>query len=164
MANFNNNRRTYPNSGQKTAQKGVSGQPRSNGQQNAKKPRITARIDNLVDREDTNIKAYASATDGVFAIKGIKVIDSQKGTFVQMPQRSYEKNGETKYVPVAHPVTSEARDAVIDAVMRAYDQALVESMKQQNGQNGDNPGDMSEQGYDDLPFEPQYAQNMAQSM
>ena len=158
MANFNNNRRTYPNSGQKT------GQPRNNGQQNVKKPRITARIDNLVDREDTNIKAYASATDGVFAIKGIKVIDSQKGTFVQMPQRSYEKNGETKYVPVAHPVTSEARDAVIDAVMRAYDQALVESMKQQNGQNGDNPGDMSEQGDDDLPFEPQYAQNMAQSM
>ena len=46
----------------------------------------------------------------------------------------------------------------------AYDQALVESMKQQNGQNGDNPGDMSEQGYDDLSFEPQYAQNMAQSM
>ena len=158
MANFNNNRRTYPNSGQK------AGQPRNNGQQNAKKPRITARIDNLVDREDTNIKAYASATDGVFAIKGIKVIDSQKGTFVQMPQRSYEKNGETKYVPVAHPVTAEARDAVIDAVMRAYDQALIESMKQQNSQNGDDPGDMSEQGDDDLPFEPQYAQNMAQSM
>lgn len=166
MANFTNNRRTNSASRQKNYQNGSARRPQNGSKkQTPKTPKITARINTLVDREDSNIKAYASVTDGVLAIKGIKVIDSYKGLFVQMPQRTYEKNGETQYDPVAHPVTAEARQAVVDAVMLAYDKALIDDMNQQDGQSDDeDPGEVSAEGEDDLPFEHEYAPQMAQSM
>lgn len=147
--NFNNNRRqrnTAP------AQK----------QRQTQKPRINARIEKLVDYEDSNIKAYASVSDGIFAIKDIKVIDSKKGMFVQMPQRSYTQNGETKYVATAHPVSAEAREAMIDAVMKAYDQALIDSMKEDQEDSENEDYEESEDG--DLDFDDSYAPQMAQSM
>ena len=91
-------------------------------------PLITARIDRLHDYEGSNIKAFASATiGGANAIHGIKVMDSQKGLFVSMPQNSYkDANGETKYTDIFHAVTAEARTELNDQVMAAYEQALEE--------------------------------------
>lgn len=61
-------------------------------EQNKTNPNITARIDRLVNQADSNIKAYASVNiSGIFAVHGIKVIDSVKGIFVSMPQSSYKK-------------------------------------------------------------------------
>lgn len=58
-----------------TASKGATQKP--------KVPSIDARIDRLVNREDSSIKAIASVNiGGAFAIHGIRVIDSQKGLFV----------------------------------------------------------------------------------
>lgn len=151
MANtYNNNRRQQRNTA--PAQK----------QHKAPKPRISARIDRLVDYEDSNVKAYASVTDGVFAIKDIRVMDSKKGLFVQMPQRSYTQNGETKYVATAHPVSAEAREVMIDEVMKAYDQALIDSMKEDQDESESEDYEESEDG--DLDFDDSYAPQMAQSM
>ena len=66
-------------------------------QQEATTPQVEARIDRLMDG-DFKTKAFASATiGGAFAVHGIRIIESDKGRFIFMPQDSYKKNGETKY-------------------------------------------------------------------
>lgn len=93
--------------------------------QKAKQPLITARIDHMVDKEDSNIKAYASVNvAGAFGIHGIKVIDTEKGLFVAMPQNSYTKDGQKQYSDICHPITAEARTELINAVSEAYEQQL----------------------------------------
>ena len=88
-------------------------------------PTVSVRIDRMVDREDSKVKAYASVNiAGAFAIHGIRVVDSQKGLFVQMPQRSYEKDGATKYEDIFHPITADARTELNGAVLSAYEQRL----------------------------------------
>lgn len=101
-------------------------------------PLISVKIQKLFD-EGSKIRAVANATiGGAFAIHGIKVIDSEKGLFLSMPSNSYKNgSGETKYQDVFHPVTTEARQALTDAVMGAYEQALA-------GQSEDESEDESE--------------------
>lgn len=104
-------------------------------------PQIEARIDRLVDG-DFKTRAYASATiSGAFAVHGIRIIESDKGRFISMPQESYKKNGETKYNDTFHAITADARTALVDAVNEAYEQKLQEQMEQ----NGDAPGQTMEQ-------------------
>ena len=80
-------------------------------------PRISAKIDNLVDN-NTNLRAFASIT-----------------LFVSMPSYSYEDhNGETKYADYAHPISKEARDAINTKVLDAYEQALEESETENEGE------------------------------
>lgn len=93
-------------------------------------PKIEARIDRLLSGEGKT-KAFASATIGdAFAIHGIRVIDSEKGIFISMPQESYTKNGEKKYTNIFHAITAEARTALIEAVDAAYAQALEQAEEQ----------------------------------
>lgn len=88
-------------------------------------PTIAVRIDRMMDREDSKVKAYASANiGGVFAVHGIRVVDSQKGLFVQMPQRIYQRNGRTAYEDIFHPVTADSRQELYGAVLSAYEQRL----------------------------------------
>ncbi|MEE0838916.1 septation protein SpoVG family protein [Ruminococcus sp.] len=52
--------------------------------------RIHASINRMVNKEDSAIKAYASVTmDGMFAVHGLRVIETEKGRFVNMPSTSY---------------------------------------------------------------------------
>ena len=47
--------------------------------------RIHASINRMVNKEDSAIKAYASVTmDGMFAVHGLRVIETEKGRFVNM--------------------------------------------------------------------------------
>lgn len=90
-------------------------------------PTITARIDRLVNQEDSSIKAYASVNiGGAFAVHGIKVIDSVKGIFVSMPSNSYKKDGKVEYSDICHPITADARNELIDRVTEAYEAKLSE--------------------------------------
>ena len=93
-------------------------------------PQIEAKIDRMVDG-DFKTKAYASATiGGAFAVHGIRIIESEKGRFISMPQDSYQKNGETKYSDTFHAITADARTALVEAVNDAYEQKLQEQMEQ----------------------------------
>lgn len=85
--------------------------------------KISANINRLVDKPDSNIKAFASVTiDGLFDVHGLRVMESQKGRFVNMPSTSYkDANGETKYSDIFHAVTKEARNALNQAVLNAYE-------------------------------------------
>lgn len=90
-------------------------------------PTITARIDRLVNQEDSSIKAYASVNiGGAFAVHGIKVIDSVKGIFVSMPSNRYKKDGKVEYSDICHPITADARNELIDRVTEAYEAKLSE--------------------------------------
>lgn len=85
--------------------------------------KISANINRLVDKPDSSVKAFASVTiDGMFAVHGLRVMESQKGRFVNMPSTSYKDcNGETKYNDTFHAITKAARNALNQAVLNAYD-------------------------------------------
>lgn len=91
-------------------------------------PHISAKIDRMINLDNSKVKAIASVNiGGAFAIHGLKVIDSQNGLFVQMPQSSFEKDGKKHYSDQFHPVTADARNGLIYAVMAAYEQKLVDA-------------------------------------
>lgn len=108
-------------------------------------PSIYARIDRLVDYEDSKIKAIASVNIGrSFAIHGIKVMDSEKGLFVSMPSESYEKNGNTEYKEIFHPITAKARTELNNKVLEAYEQRLSEEQDEDEGENENEDEEESE--------------------
>lgn len=96
-------------------------------------PNITAKIDRLVEQDDSSVKAYASVNiGGAFAVHGIKVIDSVKGIFVSMPSNSYKKDGKVEYSDICHPITAEARNELIEKVTEAYEIKLGEEQNMNN--------------------------------
>lgn len=96
-------------------------------------PNITARIDRLVEQNDSSVKAYASVNiGGAFAVHGIKVIDSVKGIFVSMPSNNYKKDGKVEYSDICHPITAEARNELIEKVTEAYEIKLGEEQDMNN--------------------------------
>ena len=90
-------------------------------------PDISVRVDRLNDVG--KIRAFVSANiGGAFAIHGIKVVDSDKGMFVAMPQSKFKTtDGETKYLDEFHPVTADARNKLNEAVLAAYEQAVQQT-------------------------------------
>lgn len=61
--------------------------------------KISATINRLVDKQDSSVKAYASVTiDGMFAVHGLRVMETEKGRFVNMPSTSYtDRDGNKQY-------------------------------------------------------------------
>lgn len=90
-------------------------------------PDISVRVDKLNDVG--KIRAFVSANiGGAFAIHGIKVVDSDKGMFVAMPQSKFKTaDGETKYLDEFHAITTEARNKLSEAVLAAYEQAVQQT-------------------------------------
>lgn len=75
------------------------------------------------------MKAIVSVTfDNEFVVHDIKVIEGQNGMFVAMPSRK-TPNGEFK--DTAHPINSETRQKIQNAIMEKYEAALLESKKNQ---------------------------------
>ena len=69
------------------------------------------------------LKATCSVTmDDMFTVHGVKVIKTEKGSFIAMPYESYkDADGNEQRRDVFHPITSEARRAMEDAVLAAYE-------------------------------------------
>lgn len=88
-------------------------------------PNITAKIDRMTNPE-AKIKAYASVNiGGAFIVKDIAVMDSKNGLFARMPCRSYkEGEGETKFSDTVFALTAEARTALNNSVVSAYEEQL----------------------------------------
>lgn len=69
--------------------------------------------------DDNKLKAFASITfDDCFVVRGLKIIEGAKGTFVAMPSR---KRPDGTYQDIAHPINSETRDWMEQMVIRAYE-------------------------------------------
>lgn len=72
----------------------------------------------LVQKDSGKLKAVASITiDECFVIHDIKVIDGNDGFFVAMPSR---KTSDGEFKDIAHPINTETRQQVIDAVLDAF--------------------------------------------
>ena len=68
--------------------------------------------------KEGKMKAVVSITiDNEFVIHDIKVIEGEKGLFIAMPSR---KSSDGEYRDIAHPITSETRNKIQDAVLDAY--------------------------------------------
>lgn len=64
------------------------------------------------------LKATASITiDKMIVIKGIRVIEGANGLFISMPNKKM-KDG--TYKDIAFPITKEARQKIVDAIMKEY--------------------------------------------
>ena len=91
-------------------------------------PYISVKIDKLYDDDTKKLKAFASANIGPFAVHGIRVFENEKGMFVSMPSVSYKDGqGNTQYDDVFHPVTKEAREALVRNVIDEYNHALEQA-------------------------------------
>ena len=70
------------------------------------------------------VKAFATVTlDDSYAVRNLKVVDGAKGLFVAMPSEPVERDGQPGYRDTFHPVNSDARKVLVDAVMDAYNAA-----------------------------------------
>lgn len=88
---------------------------------------ITTRVTKL-DNPESKLKALATIVlNGNFAVGGIKVIETEKGMYVAMPNHLGKDN---QYYDDCYPVTAEMRKAINTAVMTAYennDTAVIKS-------------------------------------
>lgn len=79
----------------------------------------------MVTKEDTKLKAVASITiDECFVVHDIKIISGREGLFIQMPNR---KTPEGEYKDIVHPINTETREMIKNAIMAEYDKASVEA-------------------------------------
>lgn len=69
-------------------------------------------------RDDAKLKAFVSITfNDCFVIRGLKIIEGNKGMFVAMPSR---KKPDGTFQDIAHPINIGARDWMERAVLAAY--------------------------------------------
>lgn len=116
---------------QKAATKQTVKAPANQQEQKAKTSSIDVRIDRLINKDSTNVKAIASITMDGFAVHGFKIMDSQKGLFIAMPSTSYvDGQGETQYNDIFHPITKESREELLGKMKEAYEQAVEENQRQ----------------------------------
>lgn len=76
-----------------------------------------------------NVMAFASITiNDVFAVKGIRVMNSEKGLFAAMPST---KDNKGEYKEICFPVTKDMRILLNNAVVGAYEAAMLEKGKEE---------------------------------
>ncbi|UCF30304.1 MAG: septation regulator SpoVG [bacterium] len=69
--------------------------------------------------EEEKLKAYATVTfDNCFIVRDLKVISGNKGYFIAMPSK---KRKDGTFRDVAHPLNSETRKMIEDAVLEVYE-------------------------------------------
>ena len=91
--------------------------------------KTTVKINKTFNGEG-NLKGIASVNfDDCFAVTGIRIINSQKGLFVSMPNR---KVSDTEYKDICFPVNKEFREELNNAVLDAYHQKMEESQGYEN--------------------------------
>ena len=75
--------------------------------------------------EEGPMKAVASVTfDGQLAVHDIKVINARDRSFIVMPSR---KNPDDTFRDIVHPINAQFRRTLEDAVIAAYEEALLHS-------------------------------------
>ena len=72
------------------------------------------------------MKAVVSITfDDEFVVHDIKIIEGQNGLFIAMPSRNM---GEGDFRDIAHPLVSETRNKIKEAIFQEYDKMLEEQV------------------------------------
>lgn len=70
------------------------------------------------------LRAIVSVTfDDLFVVHDIKIIESQNGFFIAMPNR---KTGTGEFKDICHPINAEARDMLETQIINAFDDYIYE--------------------------------------
>ena len=78
-----------------------------------------------VNAENSKLKAVASIIiDDCLAIHDIKIIDGDNGEFIAMPSR---KTPSGEFKDITHPINSQTREVMREAILAAYQRHLAES-------------------------------------
>ena len=81
-------------------------------------------------KNEGKMKAIASITiDQEFVVHDIKVIDGENGLFIAMPSR---KMSDGEFRDIAHPLVSETRVKIRDAILEQY-YIMLEKEKEEEG-------------------------------
>ena len=76
-------------------------------------------------QDSKNLLATATVTlGGCFSIRGLRILDSEKGAFVSMPQR---KTAQGEYKDICFPTTAEMRKELHSAVLGEYQRTMERS-------------------------------------
>ena len=82
---------------------------------------------------DGKMKAIVSVTfDNEFVVHDIKVIEGQNGLFIALPSR---KTPDGEFKDIAHPINSETREKIQNAILAAYEEAKVEETVEEEVSN-----------------------------
>jgi stage V sporulation protein G len=68
---------------------------------------------------DSKLKAFVDVAIGDFIVKGLRILQGQKGLFLGMPQ---EKAKDGKWYNAFYPKTKEARQNLTEKVLAAYEE------------------------------------------
>lgn len=75
-------------------------------------------------KNETKLKGVASITiDECFVVHDIKIIEGNDGPFISMPSK---KTSDGQFKDIAHPINTETREEIKDAVLEAYNKAVDE--------------------------------------
>ena len=78
------------------------------------------------NNDESKMKAVVSITfDDEFVVHDIKIIEGQNGLFIAMPSR---KMGEGDFRDIAHPLVSETRNKIRDAIFEEYEKVLAQKV------------------------------------
>ena len=73
--------------------------------------------------EEGKMKAIISVTfNEQFVVHDIKIIEGQNGLFIAMPSR---KMGDGEFRDIAHPINSETREKLQEAIFTEYEKSLA---------------------------------------
>ena len=78
--------------------------------------------------KDSKMKAVVSVTfDNAFVVHDIKVIEGEKGLFIEMPSK---KTPDGEYRDIAHPIHGEMRSMLQDAILEEFRKVLEEQSEE----------------------------------
>ena len=79
--------------------------------------------------KEGKMKAVVSITiDDEFVVHDIKVIEGEKGLFIEMPSR---KAADGEYRDIAHPINSTTRDRIQTLILDKYQEVMNETDAQE---------------------------------
>lgn len=98
---------------------------------------IQVKFHRLFNNECSNLLGIASVIlDDSLAIHGIKIVENvHGGKFVAMPSAKSKKGAGGQYYDIVHPITSEFRRNLNEAIMREY-KSVLEKHTQEAEANG----------------------------
>lgn len=80
---------------------------------------IRVEIRNIYKNTTSPVKATANIViDDCFVVHNVKLVDNGNGPFISMPAF---RGREGKWISISHPINSECRQEIQDAVLEAYE-------------------------------------------
>ena len=85
--------------------------------------KVTAEIKKIFDNSGKTKAAASITIEGVFVVRGVRLVDGKNGLFISMPSH---KTVDGEYIDICFPISNETRLLILDTVIAAYEKALSE--------------------------------------